>query len=65
VALLFVSVYTDIVDIETFKKIVKVEELERRGYSEIKYIQKIDALNLYFLDISYSLLRSLFSKGVR
>jgi hypothetical protein len=39
VALLFVSVYTDIVDIETFKKIVKVEELERRGYSEIKYIQ--------------------------
>jgi hypothetical protein len=59
VALLFVSVYTDIVDIETFKKIVKVEELERRGYSEIKYIQKIDAL------ISYCLLRSLFSKGVR
>jgi hypothetical protein len=65
VALLFVSVYTDIVDIETFKKIVKVEELERRGYSKIKYIQKIDALNLCFLDISYSLLRSLFSKGVR
>jgi hypothetical protein len=40
--LLFVRVYNDIGDIETFKKIVKGEELERK-YSEIKEIQRIDA----------------------